>query len=170
MCYSATYATIMQGSSLSSILSSCNKINLLLGCRPIGSVIFTVAAMGNRNDVLYNCGSLSNCSHIANGVGWYYSDSYSWGFVSGGDTVRRSSCDVESTNANYRLCWHTAGSGGYRCGSTTGLSSNASWEKVIYHSNWMEYMTIDQKRSDVSFCFLSKIHDIFYRQKVKRFV
>ncbi|CAF1228797.1 unnamed protein product [Adineta ricciae] len=135
LCYSATYATIMEVSSLSSILSSCNKNNLLLGCRPAGSVNLTVAAMGNRNDVLYNCGSVINCIHIANGVGWYYSDSYSWGFVSGGDTVTRSSCDTASTNANYRLCWHTNNNGGYRCGSTTDLNSDTSWDKVIYQSN-----------------------------------
>ena len=125
----------MGGSSLPSILSSCNKKNLLLGCRLVGRTSLTVAAMGNRNDVLYNCGSSSNCTHIANGVGWYYSNSYSWGFASGGNTVTRNTCDDESTNATYRLCWHTSNNGGYRCGSTTGLNSDTSWEKVIYHSN-----------------------------------
>ncbi|CAF1190915.1 unnamed protein product [Adineta ricciae] len=135
LCYSATYATAMGTSSLPTILSSCNRTNLLLGCRPIGTVNLTIAAMGHRNDVLYNCGSSSSCTHIANGVGWYYSDSYSWGFVSGGDNVTRNHCDSASTNAIYRLCWHTKNDGGYRYGSTTLLNNNTSWEKVIYHAN-----------------------------------
>ncbi|CAF1679703.1 unnamed protein product, partial [Adineta ricciae] len=75
------------------------------------------------------------CTHIANGVGWYYSDSYSWGFVSGGDNVTRNHYDSASTNAIYRLCWHTKNDGGYRYGSTTLLNNNTSWEKVIYHAN-----------------------------------
>ena len=125
----------MGTSSLPMTLSSCNKTNLLLGCRPVGNVNLTVAALGHRNDVLYNCGSSASCTHVVNGVGWYYSDSYSWGFVSGGDTVSRQHCDSTLTNAIYRLCWHTKNDGGYGCGSTIGLDSNASWEKVIYHAN-----------------------------------
>lgn len=88
--------------------------------------MLTVAAMADRTDVLYKCGSTINFRNVANGVGWYYSTIYSWGFANGIDSVNPNPCDLSGTNPNYRLCWLTNGGGGYRCGST-------SYEKVIYH-------------------------------------
>ena len=136
LCYTATYALPMNSSVTTSVLTNCNKTKLLLGCRPVCNTTLNVAAMGNRSDVLYNCSTTSSCVYTANGVGWYYSNFYSWGFARGGDPVNRYSCDVDSTNPSYRLCWHTHGSyGGYRCGSRLGLNSATDWEKVIYHSD-----------------------------------
>ncbi len=106
----------------------------MLGCRPIGNALLNVAAMGLRADVLYNCGTNSSCTQVGNGVGWYFSDNYSWGFVNGNDTVTRNSCDIGSTNSAYRLCWHSY-VGGYRCGNNTSLNSDATYERVIYHAN-----------------------------------
>jgi hypothetical protein len=136
LCYNGTYDIALNQSLLTSILNVCNKGNLMLGCRPVGTNLLTVAAMGLRADVLYNCNNAVNCTHVANGVGWYYSDSYSWGFVNGTDSVTRGSCDTATTNSNYRLCWHTSSSdGGYRCGTTTSLNSNNGYVRVIYHAN-----------------------------------
>ncbi|UJR18859.1 hypothetical protein I4U23_021987 [Adineta vaga] len=137
LCYNGTYADNMNTGVVAIVLSSCNKAKLLLGCRPINNVNLTIAAMGSRSDVLYNCSSIANCTNIANGVGWYFSDSYSWGFIKGGDTATRGICDTGSTNAIYRLCWFTGGyvGGGYRCGASTGLNSDVNWERIIYHSN-----------------------------------
>ncbi len=104
LCYNAVYALPMGSSNLPTILSLCNKTKLLLGCRPKNKMVLTVAAMGNRTDVLYNCGSISNCVKVANGVGWYYSNSYSWGFVRRNDGLFRDSCDTNTTNAAHRLC------------------------------------------------------------------
>mgnify|MGYP007061239460 FL=1 len=121
---------------VSTILAQCNRKKLLLACKPVANSVYTLAAMGLRADVLYNCGTASTCINVANGVGWYFSDDYSWGFVNGGDAVTRSSCDTESTNSAARLCWHTGGSdGGYRCGSTMGLNSDSSWERAIWHTD-----------------------------------
>ena len=109
----------------------------MLGCRPIGDSLLTVAAMGLRAHVLYDCSNFINCSHVTNGVAWYYSNSYSWGFAKGNALVHRSSCDTATTNPNDRLCWHTqsSGSGGYRCGNITSLNSNSLYVRVIYHAN-----------------------------------
>ncbi|CAF0956826.1 unnamed protein product [Adineta steineri] len=130
-CYTATYATNMSAANLPGILALCNGTRLLLGCRPVGSAVLTVAAMGDRSAVLHDCGSAQNCAYVTNGVGWYYSDSWSWGFVNGNDTVSRTSCDTVSIDADYRLCWHTAGGGGYRCGATLYLNDDTTWEKEI---------------------------------------
>ncbi len=123
---------------MSTILSQCDKGKLLLACRPVGAASLSTLAMGLRADVLYECGQDSACVHAANGVGWYYSDSYSWGYAPGGEAVARTSCDTQSTQNPDRLCWHSGGgliNGGWRCGSATGLNSDPSWERIVYEAD-----------------------------------
>ncbi len=90
------------------LLFYCNGTKLLLACKPISNSNYTLAAMGLRAGVLYNCGTSSTCTHVAGGVAWYFSDTYSWGFVNGTDSVSRNSCDTGTTNPTLRLCWHMA--------------------------------------------------------------
>ena len=135
-CYRGTYAVYLNGSVLTSALSTCYMSKLLLACRPVGNTLLTVAAMGLRADVLFQCGTSPSCSGVANGVGWYYSDAYSWGFVNGGDTVQRYSCDTHMMNPSYGLCWHTGqAAGGYQCGVDAGLNSATNFERIIYHGS-----------------------------------
>ena len=78
-----------------------------------------------------------NNAHNANGVSWYYNDSYSWGFARENDPLSRNSCDTNNTNPEDRLCWHTHGnevSTGWRCGATTGLNGNNNWERKIFQA------------------------------------
>ncbi|CAF4851572.1 unnamed protein product, partial [Rotaria sp. Silwood1] len=138
LCYNDTYDIVLNSTLLDTILTQCNKGKLLLGCRTINSTVLALAAMGLRSDVLYNCSSIVNCTHIANGVGWYYSSDYSWGFVEDSDTVYRNRCDSDSstdsaTGSGLRLCWHTGPSkGGYRCGNNVGLNNDTTFVRVIY--------------------------------------
>src|SRR5262249_44451589 len=81
-CYIDAYGNA--GTSLSSILSACSQARLLMGCRNTGSPTLHLAANANRADVLFDTG-MSNTPHNANGVGWYYNDSFSWGFAPQGD-------------------------------------------------------------------------------------
>lgn len=111
--------SLLGSSNLPTILSQCNGTNLLLGCRAVGCSNLFVAAIGNRADVLYNCGLTATCTKRANGF----------------DNVTGSSCDVASTNTAYRLCWHTQNNGGYRCGSIINLNLATTWERVIYHES-----------------------------------
>ena len=135
-CYNGTYNIALNTAVLTSILNVCNKGKLMLGCRLKTSSLLSVVAMGLRADVLYNCGTSATCTKVVNGVGWYFSTDYSWGFVNNTDSVSRSTCDTASTNPDYRLCWHTEStSGGYRCGSVVNLNSDTTYERVIYHSN-----------------------------------
>jgi hypothetical protein len=136
-CYSETYTTT---TALSSVLAACSKANLMLACRPVGSATLTLAAMAPRADVLFECGTTANCTKQSNGVGWYYSSGYSWGFAPGGEAVNRDSCDYNEgaqTNADKRLCWHTQSSSissGYRCGNND-LNGGTSWERIIYQAD-----------------------------------
>jgi hypothetical protein len=137
-CYDGTYAINLTSSLTRTILTTCNKRKLLLGCRDVitagGPHPLVVAAMGYRADVLYDCSSTRDCTRLANGVRWYYSDSHSWGFARGTDTVDRSACDTTIPNSNHRLCWSTGSvSRGDRCGSLTNRSLGNRYQRVIYH-------------------------------------
>jgi hypothetical protein len=131
-CFRDTYAD--GAASIATILTQCDGADLLLACRPVGASRFTVLAAAPRADVTTDTG-VTNTPHDANGTGWYFNDDYSWGFAGQGDAIDRISCDVESTNPERRLCWHT-GSGtmdaGWRCGTATDVF-DGSWERVIYH-------------------------------------
>ena len=128
------YSTVITPTLLTTILTSCNKGRLLLGCRSVGQSILSVAAIGNRADVLYNCSLEEICPHIANDVAWYFQSSSAWGFTRASDPIQLASCDTMSTDPNYRLCWHINSGDGYRCGNTILLNSDSAWERVIYQA------------------------------------
>ena len=134
-CYKGLYADFSP--SMSQILSQCSKSKLLLGCRQVGQTTFHTLAMGPRVDVIFDTGT-GNTPHDANGVGWYYNDSYSWGFAPQGEPITRNSCDTTNTGNENRLCWHTGGgsiNGGWRCGAATGLNGDTTWERIVYQAD-----------------------------------
>ena len=134
-CYVDVYAN--NGTSVQSILQTCNKANLMLACRQKGSATFTLLAHAPRSEVTKDT-MQSNTPTVANGAGWYFSDGYSWGFARQGDPIQRTSCDTAAANPEQRLCWHTGGgaiNGGWRCGTTTNLNGDGSWERVVLHAD-----------------------------------
>jgi hypothetical protein len=135
LCDSRLYSS-STGLALNSILNACDKANLLLACRQTGNSTLRLLAVAPRSDVLFDTGT-GDTPHVANSSGWYFNDDYSWGFAREGDPIIRNSCDVASSNASERLCWHTHRNsvGGWRCGTTTSLNSSNAWEKLIYHAD-----------------------------------
>jgi hypothetical protein len=138
-CFTGTYAD--NSPTLSSLLQQCNKANLLMACRQVGQPSWKLVAMAPRADVLFDCGMQNNCTKQSNGVGWYYSDSYSWGFAPGGEAVNRNSCDYDSglgqTSPDQRLCWHSSAqsiNNGYRCGNNQ-LNGDSGWERAVYQAD-----------------------------------
>jgi hypothetical protein len=132
-CFSDFYGE--NSAALSDILASCNQDRLLLGCRIAGSDTLLVAANAPRQDTLFDCATEQNCTSVSNGVGWYFSGSWSWGFARAGQPVQRSSCDIESNDPNGRLCWHTSAdtlSSGWRCGDATSLNGSFEFERVVF--------------------------------------
>jgi len=93
-CYSDAYSN--SGTPLSTIFSTqCTGNPLLWACMATGSSALTLAAWGDRNILLTDVGSLANPqSQITNGVNFYYSSSYSMGFVQQGESLSRNSCDT----------------------------------------------------------------------------
>jgi len=133
LCWSSPFGEA--GMAVAEVLDRCPGEELLLACRPVGQPTLTLAAMGSRPDVLHDCLRDAACLHEANGVGWYYSDNYSWGFAPPDGPVRRSSCDVErDVGAELRMCWHTSDgqfNGGFRCGNNS-LNNDDGWERLVF--------------------------------------
>ncbi|MFV8751111.1 DUF4215 domain-containing protein [Nannocystaceae bacterium ST9] len=134
-CFSNTYA---DAGGLSTLLAQqCTGSKLLMGCRMAGADNFTLLAMGDRPDVLFEVGNDLFATHEANGVAWYYNNDWSWGFALAGDLVFRDSCDIKDVNPQYRMCWHTnddAITGGYRCGANVDVWG-VDWERVIMQAD-----------------------------------
>jgi hypothetical protein len=121
--------------SLSDILSQCDGDPLMLAAGPTGSQTLTVLAAAPRADVIFDTGE-SNDPHNANGSGWYFNSSWSWGFAKQGDPISRDECDILlDPNSDLRLCWHTGSGlliGGYRAGATINLNGSTDYARYIY--------------------------------------
>lgn len=116
------------------MLTDCDGAYIMYGCRPRGVTRFNLLAMGAREIVFQNTGDQGNRLNISNRVEWYFSQSYSIGFVALGTGVQRNSCDTGVTMPHLRMCWHTqAGqiTSGYRCGEVI-LNGERDWERVIF--------------------------------------
>jgi hypothetical protein len=138
-CHVDTFSDV---SSIGAIRGSCDGANLLVACRVAGSDVLTVAAHAPRDDVFFETGT-GNDLHVANEVGWYFDENWSWGFANPEDSVNRTSCDtVMDVRPEERLCFHTSGglvASGYRCGAVPGLTSSYAsdlWERVVFQADF----------------------------------
>jgi hypothetical protein len=142
LCYSEAYGQ-SGATSLDSIRKACTGSLLMMACRRVGAEALQLAAYAPRADVLFDTG-LGDDPHVANGVGWYFSPSQSWGFAPAGDIITRDSCDtqdsgVESTGVHgeLRLCWHTGDNvikGGWRCGRDENLNTSVAFERLLFQA------------------------------------
>jgi cysteine-rich repeat protein len=141
LCYSDTYDN--SSTTLSDILTACSQAKLLLACRVTGSGTLQVLANAPQADVIFDTDA-TDTPHDANGVGWYYSNNYSWGFAPQGDPISRTSCDTVASSIgspgpdpDKRLCWHTGSgniNGGWRCGADDSLNFSTGFERRIYQA------------------------------------
>ena len=133
-CFVGTYGTPIGNSSALPLAGCDTSGDLMLAARLTGSDTLLLLAQAPTADVLFDVGN-GNTTHNANGVEWYYSENYSWGFAQGGDTVARNQCDTNGGNGQFRLCWHTiAGVGGWRAGTATNLNDSQAYERLIFSS------------------------------------
>jgi hypothetical protein len=139
VCFSGNFAAA--GTSLATIQANCDKARLMLACRQVGSSDFSLLAQAPRADVLFDTGT-GNTPHDANGVGWYYNSSWSWGFAPQGEAIFRNTCDYDGggplTVPELRMCMHTesgALDSGYRCGDDNIDYSDGTWERLVLESD-----------------------------------
>lgn len=140
-CYAEAYGEAV--TNIGDIKAACTGSLLMMACRPLGSSVLQLAAYAPRADVLFDTG-LGNEPHNANGVGWYFNGSQSWGFAPLGDAITRNSCDtqdssidVNGVNGDLRLCWHTGGDyvqGGWRCGYNDVLNGSFGYERLLFQA------------------------------------
>jgi hypothetical protein len=132
-CYQDLYNN---GMSTSTVLTSCAQPYLMLSCRATGASTLDVLAWAARADVTYPVPDSSSVmtTHTANGVGWYYSSTWSWGFAPAGDSITHFTCDTTiGIDGALRLCWDTTGAaGGYRCATARSLNGSSVYERIVY--------------------------------------
>lgn len=133
-CFAETFGP--QRTSVFTILQACDKNNLMLACRKVGAPEYTVLAHAPRGAVLTDTGH-TNAPTISNGTGWYFNDSWSWGFAAAGDPIDRSECDDNTeSNSELRMCIMT-GNGrtglGFRCGDNFVYTDE--WERVFLQAD-----------------------------------
>ena len=125
------------------VIQGCSKNKMMLACRPKGSNVLSVLAWAPKVDVVFDTGAMNmNMTHVANGVGWYFNNTRSWGFAPAGDPVTLNVCDTAvNPNNGLRLCWTMGGrfgapsgtiAAGYRCGADT---SNTGWERLVFQAD-----------------------------------
>ncbi|MFH2079294.1 MAG: hypothetical protein ABIJ73_11355, partial [Pseudomonadota bacterium] len=138
--------------TVASVLAGCTEENLMMACRPIGDPNFTLLAQAPRVDVITDTGNGVNATTTSNGSVWYFNDNWSWGFAPAGESVIRTSCDVEFVSqTNLRMCIHTGGgnmNSGFRCGNTM-LNGNGTWERVILQASGGTQLTIPGSNAPV---------------------
>ena len=135
ICHRDTYAD--SAAVVADVVRNCGGDYVMYGCRRVNAPNWQLLAMGERDQVFRNTGDQGNQLTAHNGVEWYFSESYSIGFVAPGTGVSRNSCDTANVQPQLRLCWHTGGrrfNGGYRCGAQSGLNGSRDWERVIWTS------------------------------------
>ena len=140
VCHSELYSS--NTTLLSTVLTKCNKPELMLACRAVGSPEFEVAAHAPRYWATYETPGATNTQWYRN-TEWYYNNTFpsglSWGFAPGDSTVSRFNCDTNATHpedktAPYRMCIDTNNgklTAGYRCAHNINLSNG--WERVFLH-------------------------------------
>jgi hypothetical protein len=142
-CYDSWYG---QGGLdlIANIKAACSGSNMLMACYSKANPgVMRLAAWAPTADVIYPVAGTSTAHHDANGVSWYFTETYSWGFYHLGDTVSRGSCDTASGSfPGQRMCNHASAGKlnfGYRCGTTflnNGIGTDgARWHRVWYTKN-----------------------------------
>jgi hypothetical protein len=116
------------------IQNQCTKQKMMIACRQYGSNTIQLLAWADRSDVMFDTGSGAYSTHTANGVDFYFSGYYSWGFAPQGAGVYRNSCDTNGNQSDQRMCWHTSSNylqSGYRCGN----NYDGSYERLIFQAD-----------------------------------
>ena len=130
------------GGLVDAVLAGCAGPYLMLACRADGATDTLALAAADTRAVVTRADPAGVTSfHASNGVGWYYTDSMSWGFFPASDTVNRANCDLNDpaqTNRDRRLCWNLDVDGlglipGYRCGDNAMGGGSVFRRMVLKH-------------------------------------
>ena len=129
VCYEDLYGDVLDDAAM---MANCTG-EVIVGCMQAGADTLQVASKAPAGEAFMQVDGISDVAHLYNGVWWYYTPNFSFGFAPEGVGVQRSQCDISAEQGEDRLCWHTMENvGGYRCGAETGLNQSMDWARVVY--------------------------------------
>ncbi len=133
-CYVGTMAQAI-GSAAQNVLSACTGDYLMMAGRVTGSNTLLSLAAALRSEAIFNTGSNTNNTHVANGANWYFSANWSWGFTALNDAVNLNSCDYQNSSP-MSMCLHTLdGIGGYRINDIVDLNGSTAYQKIFFQAS-----------------------------------
>ena len=112
-------------------IAACAGPYLFVGARKSQDSTFLLGAYDSTDNILQE--TELNTPHLSNGVYWYFSPGYSFGFLGNAD-LHQNAADIGGTLPYSRLSWHIDQNiGGFRAGLHTYLDNDHSWQKSIYN-------------------------------------
>lgn len=130
-CYDVTYAT----PTTTADILACKGPYLFVGARIIlNPTVFAIGAYGAASEVQQP--TQLNTPHLSDGVYWYLTGGYSFGFADEdiGEFINQAPADITSVGGRSRLSWVLDQNiGGYRAGSAVGLDNEIFFRKQIYN-------------------------------------
>jgi hypothetical protein len=126
ICYDDLYASPTN----TSMIDSCNGEYLFVAARLGFETFFELGAFALASDIKTQ--TALNTPHLANGVYWYFTPGYSFGFLNGTDLLQNQA-DVSTSNGAARLSWHLdLNMGGNRVGNQISMDYNTRYYKSIF--------------------------------------
>lgn len=110
---------------------ACDGTYLFVGAKERQRKTFSIGAYGLASEIHQQ--TEHNRPHSSNGLYWYFTSGWSFGFVDTGTILQRPG-DTGTAHPRCRLSWLLDISmGGYRVGTLTNLTESTAWRKVIYN-------------------------------------
>ncbi|MFN3202856.1 MAG: MopE-related protein, partial [Bradymonadia bacterium] len=143
LCWNEPYEEAQTGifganevTQLPGVLQRCEGEVLMMACRRLDAETLSVAAMGERDEILEVTPFATRVpNNIHNGVNWYFNNDFYWGFAPAGARIDAFSCDrVFDEQSGQRICWYTSNDTvrpGYRCGDEV-VNASGLWERMIF--------------------------------------
>ena len=125
----ATTSDVLQGTKSNCSADSIACVGCFLNEQ---NAVIQIAACGNCKAIFTE--TPLNTPNLVNGVYWYETPSFSFGF-SNSSLIDQNKADYLEAYSDARVSWYIdTYYGGFRCGSNRYLSNDNSWMKIIYTS------------------------------------
>ena len=127
LCFDKSY----KGSVRTGEILACNGTYLYVGAKERQNEVFSIGAYGLASEIHQQ--TPLNMPHLSNGLYWYFTTGWSFGFVDVNNIFQRPG-DTGISHPRCRMSWLLEFPiGGYRAGELTNLTESAEWRKIVYN-------------------------------------